>query len=103
MIHSALSPIARFTDILHGHLPELQAKYGVKSLALFGSYVRNEHGPDSDLDVLVELDDRGLTLLQFVGLQNHLSDLLGVKVDLVEKNCLKPTLAPTILAEAQPV
>ena len=103
MIHSAVSPIARFTDILHRHGPELEAKYGVKSLALFGSYVRNEQGPASDLDVLVELDDRGLTLLQFVGLQNYLSDLLGVNVDLVEKNCLRPSLAPTILAEAQVV
>ena len=63
---------------MHTHLPELAEQYGVRWLGVFGSYVRNEQQPDSDLDLLVEFDDRGLTLLQVIGLQDYLSDLLGV-------------------------
>jgi len=89
--------------MLRQRLPELHERYGVCALWLFGSYVRGEQGRRSDLDVLVEFDDRPLSLLQFIALQHYLSDLLQVKVDLVEKETLKPAVGRQILSEAIPV
>ena len=89
-------------EILHTlrrHLPELQEQYGVRSLWLFGSYVRGEQRKRSDMDMLVELDNRSLSLLKFIGLENHLGDLLKVKVDLVEKDILKPGIGRNVLEE----
>ncbi|MGC9394706.1 MAG: nucleotidyltransferase family protein [Anaerolineae bacterium] len=80
-------------------LPDLRARYGVRSLGVFGSYVRGEQGPGSDLDLLVEFDDRPLSLFDFVRLENEVSDALNLKVDLVEKRALKPYIGQHILAE----
>ena len=93
-------------DVLHvlrENMPELSRRYRVKSLGVFGSYVRGEADEESDIDLLVDLEDESLTLLQFIALENHLSDLLGVKVDLVEKNALKPAIGRHILEEVQAV
>ena len=80
-------------------LPDLQERYGVRSMGIFGSYVRGQQAPDSDLDLLVEFDDRPLSLFDFVRLENELSDALNVKVDLVERRALKPHIGKRILAE----
>jgi predicted nucleotidyltransferase len=85
--------------VLRAHLPDLRERYGVTSLGIFGSYVRDEQCQRSDLDLLVEFDERPLTLLQFIALENELSDRLGVKVDLVEKCTLKPAIGRHILQE----
>ena len=90
-------------QILRQHLPELGRRYGVMSLRLFGSYGRGEQQPGSDVDLLVEIDNPQLTLLQFVELRDFLSDILGVTVDLVETETLKPALGEQILHEAEPV
>ena len=70
--------------ILQQHKPELSEKWKVKSLGIFGSYVRGEARKSSDLDLLVEIDDPKMGLLRFIALENYLSDLLGIKVNLVE-------------------
>ncbi|HIH03442.1 MAG TPA: nucleotidyltransferase family protein [Methanoregulaceae archaeon] len=89
---------------LRALLPAIGREYGVTSIELFGSYVRGEQDEESDLDVLVEFDpDRGLSLFDFVGLQQELSDRLGVRVDLVEKRSIKPRLRDRILREAVPL
>jgi len=95
--------IARMKRILRSHLPELRARYNVQSLGLFGSYVRGNQRKRSDLDVLVEFGEGSLSLLDFVGLENHLGDLLGVKVDLVDKSGLKPGIGKHVLQELLPV
>ncbi|HIE27857.1 TPA: hypothetical protein EYP66_11275 [Candidatus Poribacteria bacterium] len=77
--------------------------YKVKSLSMFGSYVCGEERKRSDLDLLVELDDDTLTLFKFIELEHYLSDLVGVKVDLVEKSGLKPRIGKRILEEVVPV
>nr|WP_320162252.1 nucleotidyltransferase family protein [uncultured Methanoregula sp.] len=87
---------------LRSHLPELRERYGVTYLGIFGSYVRGEQKTRSDVDLLVEFDRPG-TLLDFIHLQNDLVDLLGVRVDLVEKSGLKPAIRPYVLAEVVPV
>jgi predicted nucleotidyltransferase len=72
----------------------------VKELGIFGSYVKEEQKEGSDLDVLVEFEeDAKLSLLDVVGLELELSDLLGVKVDLVEKKTLKPYIGQRVLEE----
>ena len=89
---------------LRAHLTELREQYGVKSLAVFGSYVRGGQRKRSDLDLLVEFEEGArMTLFRFVELEGHLGDLLGVKVDLVMKSALKPAIGERILAEALPV
>ncbi len=62
--------------------------FGVKTLFLFGSVVRGEVGPDSDVDLLVEFD-RPVGLFEFAGLQRVLSEILARKVDLVTPAALK--------------
>ncbi|MFQ6063996.1 MAG: nucleotidyltransferase family protein [Candidatus Bathyarchaeia archaeon] len=80
--------------------PTLKEKSKVKSIGIFGSYIRGREKEGSDLDVLVEFEESSaLSLLEFVGLENYLSDVLGVKVDLVEKSTLKPRIGKRILEE----
>jgi len=90
--------LAQLMQILHEQLPLLAEQYRVESLGVFGSYVRNEQSPDSDLDLLVTFHEP-LSLLRFIELENYLSDLLGVKVDLVMKDALKPRIGERILNE----
>ena len=86
--------------ILKEHEKELKEKYGLKEIGIFGSYVRREAKEESDLDILVEFEpDARISLLEFVELENVLTDLLGVKVDLVEKSALKPRIGKQILSE----
>ena len=86
-------------NILHEKRGELSEKYGVKSLALFGSVARDEARPDSDVDLLVEFD-RPVGLFAFIGLQQFLENLLGSKVDLGTLRSLKPRLKDSVLQEA---
>jgi len=78
-------------------LPILQ-RYGVKRIGLFGSYVRGEAREDSDIDILVEIEE-DISLLDFVGLKLEIEEALGRKVDLVEYNTIKPLLRERILKE----
>ncbi len=88
--------------ILREQIPMLAEQYNVATLEVFGSFVRHEQRKNSDLDVLVTFS-KAPSLLKFVRLENHLSDTLGVKVDLVMKDSLKPAIGKNILREAVPV
>ncbi len=86
--------------ILKEHKEMLKKRYGIKNIGIFGSYLRGEPREMSDIDILVEFEqDVDIGLLKFVGIENYLSDLLGVKVDLVEKSALKPRIGKHILKE----
>jgi predicted nucleotidyltransferase len=78
--------------------PIIRERYKVRTIGVFGSYVRGEAKEKSDLDVLVEFSEP-ISLLKFVELENFLSDSIGVKVDLVMKNALKPRIGKHILEE----
>lgn len=95
-------PAAVFLSILQRHMPTLAESYQVKSLGVFGSYVHGEQRADSDLDILVEFCQPP-SLFKFIRLENYLSDLLGVQVDLVMKDTLKPAIGRRILQEVTPV
>ncbi len=85
---------------LEGLKPILQEKYKVSKIGIFGSVVRGEAKEESDIDILVEFKyDAKISLLEFVELENFLSELLGIKVDLVEKSVLKPRIGKHILRE----
>jgi len=84
--------------ILEVHKDELKQKYHVKGVGIFGSYLRGEQKETSDVDILIEFD-RPIGLIEFVRLKNHLSDVLGLKVDLVMKKALKPRIGQRILSE----
>lgn len=87
-------------NILAKHIDELKQKYGIKEIGIFGSYIREEQQKTSDIDILIEFSEESkISLLDFIHLENHLSDLLGVKVDLVEKSTLKPRIGKHILKE----
>jgi predicted nucleotidyltransferase len=81
------------------HKDELRKKFKVKEIGIFGSYVRQEQNKKSDVDVLVTFYET-IDLFTFVELENYLSDILGVKVDLVMKDGIKPRLKERILSEA---
>lgn len=83
-------------------MPFLREQYSVESLSLFGSFVRGEQRPDSDLDILVTFSEVP-GLLRFIELENHLSDFLGRRVDLVLRDALKPEIGRRVLAEAVPI
>jgi uncharacterized protein len=70
--------------------------FGVRTLALFGSAARNETTDTSDLDFLVEFDDK--TFDNYMGLKEHLESLFGRPVDLVIKSAIKPRLREPILS-----
>jgi predicted nucleotidyltransferase len=94
--------LEKILEILHQQIPLLAERYSVEKLEVFGSYVRDEQRSDSDLDILVTYGEVP-TLLGFIELENYLSDMLGVKVDLVMKDSLKPKIGERILREAIPV
>jgi predicted nucleotidyltransferase len=72
-------------------------KYGVEKIGYFGSYARNEQHQSSDIDILIEL---GKPIgLEFLDIKYYLEDKLGIPVDLVTTNALKPQLKEQILSE----
>jgi len=87
--------------ILKKHESELRGEYGIKEIGVFGSYTRGEQKKGSDIDILVEFyPDAEMDLITFVELEEYLSGLLGIKVDLVMKSALKPRIGKHILKEA---
>lgn len=92
--------VEEIKEMLARHMEELKGRFKVKEIGIFGSYVKGEQKEGSDLDILVEFEENArLSLLDVVGLEIELSDLLGVKVDLVEKRNLKPYIGKRILNE----
>ena len=84
--------------ILKKSKPLLAEKYKVKDIGIFGSYVRAEQKETSDLDILVEFNDR-IGFFKFLELEEYLQELLQVNVDLVSKKALKPRIGQYILKE----
>jgi hypothetical protein len=79
--------------------PLLRERFKVETIGIFGSYVRGEQKRKSDLDVLVEFSEPP-SLFEFVEIEDFLSQKLGLKVDLVMRDSLKPRIRDSILKEA---
>ncbi len=76
-------------------------RFGVRRYGLFGSFVRNEQRPDSDLDVLVEFEPSEKNFKHFMQLAFFLEELLGRKVDILTPESLSPFIGPNILNEVE--
>ncbi|SNQ62429.1 nucleotidyltransferase family protein [Candidatus Methanoperedens nitratireducens] len=85
--------------VLKKELPSLKEKFNVKSIGIFGSYLRGEQTETSDIDMLVEFE-APVGFFKFIELEDYLSEKLGAKVDLVTPDALKPLIKPHIMQEA---
>jgi uncharacterized protein len=85
-------------DKLRAELPYLRQKYHIATLGLFGSYARNEQTPDSDVDLVYELEpDRKMTMFQFVDLEDEVKARLSLeKLDMVRLKVINPLVAYTM-------
>ena len=88
-LNKTLAPV--LADLIRQHMDELKQDYNVASLALFGSYVRGDQTPESDVDILVEFSGP-VGMFQFMGLERALSNIVARKVDLVSKKGMKPMI-----------
>lgn len=87
---------ASIISALRRHEAELRA-LGLSRLSLFGSFARGDADERSDIDLLSSLDNqKNLSLLDVVHIENRLTDLLGRKVDLVPEDCLDPRVRPEV-------
>ncbi|MGB9717671.1 MAG: nucleotidyltransferase family protein [Thermoproteota archaeon] len=94
-----MEKIEEIKKILTEHKEELVERFKVKEIGVFGSYVRGEQKKrGSDVDILVEFEEP-VGLFEFMDLEEYLSNLLGIKVDLVSKKALKPRIGEHILKE----
>lgn len=100
-MHEPLGP-EELTRRLAEAKPALRDKYGLARIGLFGSWARGEQGPDSDVDLLVELE-RPIGLFAFQRLEDELTHLLGCRVDLVTPGALKPHIGAEILRSVRNV
>lgn len=78
--------------------PLLTKDYNVKQIGVFGSYVRNEQKKNSDIDILVEFK-KPIDFFEFLELEEYLSRIFKIKVDLVMKKVLKPGIGKSVLGE----
>lgn len=86
-------------ETIRQHRNVLAEKYGIAVVGIFGSCVRGEQGRQSDIDLLAEIL-RPISLLEIVGAEIYLSEVLGGKVDLVPKRDVREELRDSIIKEA---
>lgn len=86
--------------IIRNSKPEMESRYGVKRLGLFGSYVREKQRKKSDIDILVTFN-RDIDLFDFLDLRDYLESQLRIKVDLVMESALKPAIGKRIMSEVE--
>ena len=86
--------------IIRNKKPEMESRYGVQRLGLFGSYVRGRQKKKSDIDILVTFN-RDIDLFDFLDLRKYLENQLQAKVDLVMESALKPAIGKRILSEVE--
>jgi uncharacterized protein len=84
-------------------LNELCRRYHVRKLSVFGSRLRGDHGPDSDLDLLVEFDSDHFPGWEFFTLERELEDIFGVKVDLLTEGSLRERIRNQVVHAASPI
>lgn len=88
-------------DYFSSRRAELYERYGIQSIKIFGSYARGDSRPDSDLDLIIEVEKPyRFDLLGLIALEQQISEELGVEVDLILEEDLKPGVARRAHAEA---
>ena len=95
---NTMKTLEEIREILKDNKDALKEQFGVSQLGLFGSFVRGEQNPESDLDILVDFEEP-VDLFEFMDLNDQLEKLTGMKVDLVTRGALKPYIGKRILSE----
>ena len=94
-----MKTLDQIKTIIRQHRDVLAERYGIAVVGIFGSYVRDEQGQQSDIDLLADIL-RPISLLELVGAELYLNEILGVRVDLVPKRDVREELREIILREA---
>lgn len=84
--------------ILTENAGKIRGDYKVRRLGIFGSFIRGEQKEDSDVDILVTFEEP-ISLLKLVNFENYLQDIIGIKVDVIPENNIRPELRDIILNE----
>ncbi len=92
---------AEILSLLAEQKQAMSGTYGLREIGLFGSYADGQAFPESDIDLLVDLEDGHKSLFNFLRLKFELEKLLGREVDLVMKSALKPRLRERILRQVR--
>ncbi len=92
-----MKKLEEIKEVINQHRQELEERFKVKSIAIFGSYVRNEQTDKSDIDILVEFKEP--VGFEFFRLARFLEELLNLKVDLVTPDAIKPNRRKHIMEE----
>ncbi len=87
--------LSEIIEILRDHREELEKKYKIEEIKIFGSYVRGEQKESSDIDLIVKFR-KIPTLIEFVRIQEELERILGIKVDLLTEESISPFIKPYI-------
>jgi hypothetical protein len=94
-----MKKLTAIKKIIRDHKTLLRERYNINRIGVFGSYARGDIHSGSDVDVLVEFSEP-ISLIQLVSLENYLSDIVGLKVDVVPKEDIRKELKDTILKDA---
>jgi len=94
-----MKTLKEIKSIINQNRKILEERYKVKSIAIFGSYVRGEQSFKSDIDIIVTFS-KPVSLLHIISLENYLSDILGIKADVVPLKNVRAELKEDILREA---
>ena len=86
------------SDTIYKKVTSILTRYGAKKISIFGSYARGEANLESDIDIIVEFSERK-SLLDIVGIEQELSEALGIKVDLLTEKSISPYLIDRIKKE----
>jgi len=86
-------------DIQRKHETEIFKQFGVRKIGIFGSVVRGEDNPDSDIDILVEFSPGEKTFDNYMGLKHYLESLFKRRVDLVTTDGIHPHIRKSVLRE----
>ncbi len=89
-----MKTLEEIKQIIRDHKPELEKKYKVKSIGIFGSYVRGEQNEGSDIDILADFSIP--TLHNFIGVIDLLEELIGKEVEMIMPDSVSPYLKPYI-------
>ncbi|MCP5103788.1 MAG: nucleotidyltransferase family protein [bacterium] len=95
------SELEKIMALLKGRKAFLESKYKIKEIGIFGSFVREEQNRGSDLDILVKYRDDSIDIFDFLELKEYLSELVGIEVDLVMQEGLKPFIGKNILNQVK--
>jgi predicted nucleotidyltransferase len=98
-VYDMTMTLQQVREALKRNSGKLAREYKARLVGIFGSYVRGDNGPQSDVDILVEFKEP-VSLLRVVSLENFLSDCIGTRVDLVPVEDLRPELKERVLKEA---